>query len=454
MTKKYFDDTIVAIATPIGVGAISVLRISGGDCFRIADKIFQGKQPLSNSKTHTIHYGKIINTGGDVVDDVLAFVFRGKNSYTGEDSIEISCHGNPLIAQKILEALLENGARIAESGEFTKRAFLNGRLDLAQAEAVAEVINARTEVSLRGARNQLDGLLSGRVTSLRDQITNASSLIELELDFAEEEIEFVELDSVRKMIMNIISEIENLLRTYRYGKVIRDGINVAIVGKPNVGKSSLLNLLLKDYRAIVSEIPGTTRDTIREEVAIDGVLFILTDTAGIRSSENVIEKEGIERSKKVISESDIVLFLNDVNKGLDADLLSEISELISKDNILTVYNKVDLANGINEVGDCVYISVKHSHGIETLFAKMKEKVFGAKIYSERGAVVTNIRHFTSLKNAKGYLESAIESIDKRMSGEFISVDLRNCAASLSEIIGEITADDVLNNIFQKFCIGK
>ena len=279
------EDTIVALATPLGTGAISVIRVSGHEAISSVNHIFKGKKELTEAVSHSIHYGDIVNNADKHIDDVLVSVFKKPNSYTGEDAIEISTHGNPLIAQKIIDMLVSENLRIAEPGEFTKRAFLNNRLDLTQAEAVVDVIEARTEASLRGSRNQLDGLLSNKVNELREMLVNASSFVELELDFAEEDLEFIDKNELITRIDNIVSEIDKLLSTYSFGRVIRDGVNVAIVGQPNVGKSSLLNYILKESRAIVSKIPGTTRDVIREEVSLGGILFKLFDTAGIRIPE-------------------------------------------------------------------------------------------------------------------------------------------------------------------------
>ena len=284
------NDTIAALATPVGEGAISVIRVSGSESLNVLDKIFRGRMKLSQVPPHTIHYGKIISENDEVIDDVLVSIFISPNSYTGEDSAEVSTHSSPIIVKKIIELLISYGVRLAEPGEFTKRAFLNGKIDLAQAEAVADVINARTEASLRGARNRLDGVLSQKVDELRSGLLTVSSLLELELDFAEEDLEFMSSHEALERIDRIIQEIDLLLKTYSFGRVIREGVNVAIVGKPNVGKSLLLNYILKESRAIVSEIPGTTRDIIREEVSIDGILFRLFDTAGIRLTKDTIEK--------------------------------------------------------------------------------------------------------------------------------------------------------------------
>ena len=451
--KNFTEDTIVALATPPGIGAISVLRLSGKQSFNSVDSIFQGKVKLSNALSHTIHYGKIFSDDGTLIDDVMVSTFRGPNSYTGEDSVEISTHGNPLISGKIIELLLKKDVRLAEPGEFTKRAFLNNRIDLAQAEAVVDVISSRTEASLKGARNQLDGMLSQKVQELTSSLINASSFVELGLDFAEEDIEFIDNTELLKRIERITIEIENLLSTYSFGRVIRDGVNVALVGQPNVGKSSILNYILKESRSIVSKIPGTTRDIIREEVSIDGILFKLFDTAGIRLSEDEIEKEGIQRSREAIKNADIVLLIQDVEQHPDEHLLSEIFSLVDKDRIIIVLNKIDLL--LNETSsDKVCVSALTGKGMNDLLKKLKSMSVGNSVYSEKSAVVSNLRHYQCLGKAKEYLTHAKESISNRLSGEFISVDLRNAENSLGEIIGVITSDDILNNIFMNFCIGK
>lgn len=448
------EDTIVALATPAGVGAISVIRVSGPQSFLAIDNIFNGKTKIDDAASHTLHYGDIKNQNDEHIDDVLVSVFRAPNSYTGEDSVEISTHGNPLITQKVIELLIANSdVRLAEPGEFTKRAFLNNRLDLAEAEAVADVISSRTEASLRGARNQLDGMLSQKVKELRAQLLNSSSFVELELDFAEEDIEFVNQNELLKRIDSIIIEIDTLLESYDFGRVIRDGVNVAIVGRPNVGKSSLLNYILKESRAIVSEIPGTTRDVIREEVSIEGILFRLFDTAGIRISEDTIEKEGILRSQETVRTADVVIFLEDVEQSESRDLYLDLLNFTSPNKIIKVLNKIDLFEESPKPTD-VKISAKTGEGIENLFIKLKEIAIGSESYTEKTAIVTNLRHHNCLKKSRENLINARESILKKMSGEFISVDLRNAEMNLAEITGEMTSEDILNNIFMKFCIGK
>jgi len=447
------EDTIIALATPNGVGAIAVIRLSGPNAISSVDNVFSGKKKLIDCATHTIHYGKILENGEETIDDVLVSVFSDGHSFTGEDSVEISTHGSPFISQKIISILLRQNVRLAEPGEFTKRAFLNGKIDLAQAEAVADVINSRTEVSLRGARNQLDGMLSKKIDLLRDKLIHTSSLIELELDFAEEDIQFMSLQETISNIDEILDELEKLIQTFSFGKVIRDGVNVALVGPPNSGKSSLLNYFLKEARAIVSELPGTTRDIIREDLYIDGILFRLFDTAGIRDTEDQIEKEGVNRSRNALKEADVVLFLNDSTIGLSENLYAEILKLNLTTRVLKVANKVDICNPNPDEYD-VLISAKTGEGILGLFEKLKTIALGSSTYTEKTAIVTNIRHYQSLKKACDSLQSAKESISQHLTGEFISVDLRNAENSLGEIIGTITSDDILNNIFSKFCIGK
>ena len=449
----HLEDTITAMATPNGVGAISIIRISGNKAIDVADSIFKGKMHITDANTHTVHYGKVVDAQSNFIDDVLLTIFKAPNSYTGEDVIEVSCHGNPLIGQKIIDLLLEKDVRIAEPGEFTMRAFLNNRIDLAQAEAVIDIITSRSDASLRGARNQLDGLLSNSVSILRNSLLDTLSFLELELDFSEEDVEFVAKDELLKKITLIIKKIDELLNSYRFGRVIRDGVNVAIIGKPNVGKSSLLNYLLKESRAIVSSTPGTTRDVIREEISIDGVLFKLFDTAGIRLSEDIIEKEGVRRSNEAIVNSDLVLFVNDVEQGYSEDLYDELRQLTKEDRIITVMNKIDLSSK-SDLGDGIKISAKTGEGIDNLIDQMKQSTLGSANYSEKSAIVSNIRHFQCLCSARNSLSDAIVSVNQKYSGEFIAVDLRNAADFLGEIIGEVTSEDVLNNIFSKFCVGK
>jgi tRNA modification GTPase len=447
------EDTIIALATPSGVGAISVIRLSGPKSFDAIDQVFSGGIKLKNAKSHTIHYGNIIGNN-EILDDVLVSVFREPNSYTGEDSVEISSHGSPIIVEKIISLLIRNSKiRAAEPGEFTKRAFLNNRLDLAQAEAVADLISSRTTTSLRGARNQLNGLLSSKVGELRKKMIDISSFIELELDFAEEDIELIKKKDLICRINDIIDQISNLLSTYSFGKIIRDGMNVVIVGEPNVGKSSILNYLLKESRAIVSSIPGTTRDTIREEISIEGILFKLYDTAGIRTAGEDIEKEGVERSRKAAKNADLILFIGDIDLGFSSVVENELHDLNPSAKVIKVLNKIDLGLENEFLGD-FRVSAKTGDGMMHLIKGLKKRVLGESAYSEKDAIITNVRHYNCLRRAKESLIKAIETAREKLSGEFIVSDLRAAEFAFAEIIGEVTPEDILNNIFSKFCIGK
>ena len=452
-----FEDTIAAIATPAGVGAISIIRISGEASISIADKIFKGRTALNKAEGYTVHYGNIVDKD-NIIDDVLITVFREPHSYTGENSVEISAHGNPFITEQIIKLLFLNSVRQADPGEFTKRAFLNGKLDLSEAEAVIDVINARTEASLRGARNQLDGYLSSRVGGVRDILIKISSMLELELDFVEEGMEFIETGEVRESLNKAVTEITELVDSFSFGRVLRDGVNVALVGKPNVGKSSLMNYLLKESRAIVSHIPGTTRDVIREELNIGGYLFKLFDTAGIRESEDHVEREGVNRSRESVENADVVLFLSEAAMGVDNEMYRMLSGLTEEKKILKVLNKSDLIepDNLNKVKDneVLLISSLTGAGVSDLLEELKKRAIGSKSFSEKTAVVSNVRHNICLKDALNSVNNAHDSLENGLSGEFIAVDMRNAISSLGEIIGLITSDDVLDNIFGNFCIGK
>ena len=453
MIIKFQEETIVALATPPGIGAISIIRISGPKSFQAVDSIFSGKSKIKEAKSHSIHYGKIFESD-EIIDDVLVSVFRSPNSYTGEDSAEISTHGSPIIVQKIISLLIcDSDVRAAEPGEFTKRAFLNNRIDLTQAEAVADLISSRTLTSLRGARNQLNGLLSSKVGELREKLVNISAFIELELDFDEEDIEFVKRKELKDRINDILNEIKNLLGSYSFGKIIRDGLNVAIVGEPNVGKSSILNYLLKESRAIVSSIPGTTRDTIREEISIDGLLFKLHDTAGIRSSSEEIESEGVKRSRIAVENADLILFIGDVELGFSSVVENELNQLNQNAKKIRVLNKIDLKSAKNFSKDFA-VSAKTGEGMLYFIEKLREEAIGENAYSEKDAIVTNLRQYNCLKRTDENLIKAMKAVNENISGEFLASDLRAAESSLAEIIGEIRPEDVLNNIFSKFCIGK
>jgi tRNA modification GTPase len=447
------EDTIVALATPPGVGAISVIRISGRESFKVVSKIFSKKDEILNAKTHTIHYGNIVKNN-EIIDDVIVLLYREPHSYTGEDSIEINTHGSPIIVQKIISLLIDfPDIRLAEPGEFTKRAFLNNRMDLTQAEAVADLINSRTEVSIKGARNQLNGVLSSKINDLRQDLMNILSFIELELDFSEENIEFVKKSDLLLKFEKLINEIQSLLNTYNYGRVVRNGLNVAIVGETNVGKSSIMNYLLKESRSIVSNIPGTTRDIIREEISIEGLLFKLFDTAGIRKSNDEVEVEGVNRSISAIQNADIILFIGDVESGFSEFIEEQIDKLNSTALVRKVLNKVDLNNSIKLFSD-FRKSALTGEGMADFIKEIRNSAQNQNAYTEKDVVVSDIRHFNCLSKACENLKSANLALQNNNSGEYLASDLRAAELYLSEIIGEITPEEVLNNIFSKFCVGK
>lgn len=463
------DDVISAISTPIGVGGIGVVRLSGKDAVQVADKIFRGNVHLSNVPTHTAHFGHIANLEGNVIDEVVALVFKAPHSYTGENVVEISCHGGILVTRKMLQATLDAGARLAEPGEFTKRAFLNGQMDLSQAEAVADLIHSKTDAAHRSSLAQLEGTLSKKINQMRDELVNLCSLIEVELDFSEEDLEFVNrLDFIAKT-EGAIKELRSLIESFEVGKMYREGVKVVIAGKPNAGKSSILNALLQEDRVIVSEIPGTTRDTIEESLAIGGVLFRLVDTAGLRDTVDRIEQEGVRRTEQQLSDADIVLLVVDSSEQVSeaeslliARMLEDIEQIQGKVRCIVAMNKIDLVRNdvaiLHMLAQRGYKSVKVSvitgTGLNNLRNALIETALKGENGSERSVVVTNVRHRNALERAWQSLSFALKSAREQQSGDLIAVDLRAALDALGEIVGVMTTDDILNNIFSKFCIGK
>lgn len=462
--KLILDDTITALATAHGTGAIAVIRMSGKKTFDIIDHVFYTKdlkpKKISGKKGYTVHFG-IIAENGIEIDEVLVTKFNAPHSYTGEDSIEISCHGSVYIQQQVLQLLLKYGARMARPGEFTLRAFMNGKFDLSQAEAVADLIASNSGLSHQVAMQQMRGGFSGKIKVLRDHLINFASLIELELDFSEEDVEFADRSDLKKLVKSIIGIIDKLVTSFDVGNVIKNGIPVAIVGKPNAGKSTLLNVLLEDDRAIVSEIPGTTRDTIEDEITIDGVLFRFIDTAGIRTTTDVIEQIGVNRAFDVIRKSAIVIYLFDVHELSSGDLKLEINlikEHIGTSQLLIVGNKIDVED-LNELKkefsgfDIIYISAKELRNMDELKAKLVS-LFDARTVNTTETIVTNARHVDSLKRSSEALQKVVKGLEENIAGDLLAIEIRYALDELGSITGEVTNEDLLDSIFTRFCIGK
>ena len=451
-----WHDTIAAIATPPGVGAIGVLRLSGDQSFNIIQKLFPSKN-LKEQPANTLHVG-YLKEGENVLDEVVLSLFKTPASYTGEDVIEISCHGSPFVQQQVLDALIRNGARLAKAGEFTQRAFLNKKLDLTQAEAVGDLIASNTSASQNAALNNMRGGFSKLLHELREELIKFSSLIELELDFSEEDVEFADRHQFSLLIKNIDETVNDLLESFKLGNVIKNGVSVAIVGKPNAGKSTLLNTLLNENRAIVSEIAGTTRDTIEEVININGILFRLIDTAGIREhSQDIIENMGVVKSKEKIKQADIVLYLFDVNEISENELSKIIKEIKEENpNVIVVGNKADISGsipGFHSNNYATFISAKENIGIDELKNALFGMAAGSGLNTEN-IVITNARHYAALSEVSKSLQEIKAGIENKISGDLLAPDIRRCLHYLGEITGEITNEDRLNYIFSKFCIGK
>jgi len=454
------DETIIALATPSGMGAISVIRISGSKAISITEKLFKpkGNKILSKQKSHTVHLGNLMKNNF-VLDEVLVTIFNGPNSYTGEDTIEISCHGSTYIQQKIIDLYIENGIRVATPGEFTLRAFLNGKMDLNQAEAVADLIASENEGSHNLAIQQMKSGFSNDLKKLRSELLHFSSMIELELDFSQEDVEFAERNEFKKLINKITKELGDLINSFSSGNVLKNGIAVAIAGKPNAGKSSLLNTLLNEDKAIVSNIPGTTRDSIEDSLIIDGIKFRFTDTAGLRKTDDVIESKGIEKTKEKIRQSKILIYLFDVNDTNLDEINSDIESFKRKDlSVILVRNKVDLEivskDLFKELKNLNFleISANDNNSVNILKNKLLDEVNILNPHTD--TIVSNSRHYQALINAMTAIKDVSNGLESNISGDLLSIDIRKSIEHLAEITGEITNDDVLGNIFSNFCIGK
>ena len=454
-----WEDTIVALATPPGIGAIGVIRLSGGAAIEIINSLFVAKN-LATKPSHTLHVG-LIKEEDKAIDEVVVSLFKSPKSYTGEDVVEISCHGSPYVQQQVLQACIHKGARMAKPGEFTQRAFLNGKLDLTQAEAVADLIASNTAASQKTALYNIRGGFSEILKALRDELISFSALIELELDFSQEDVEFADRKKFNELIQSAQATTTELLQSFQLGNVIKNGISVAIIGKPNAGKSTLLNTLLNEDRAIVSEIAGTTRDTIEEVLNIKGILFRLIDTAGIREhSTDTIELVGIERSLEKMKSADVILYIFDVREITKEELLSISNKLEENNNtLLLIGNKADIISNESAVEkfdgfyNIHFISAKNNTGIDSLKNSLF-KLTVNELPSSENVIVTNARHYEALQQVKVSLNDIELGLSNEVPGDLLALDIRRCLHYISEITGDISNEDVLDFIFSKFCIGK
>lgn len=455
------DDTIAALSTPVGEGGIAIVRVSGSASFSIVSSVLSPKKQFTDFPLRKVIHGRIMD-GSEFIDEVLALFYKGPHSYTGEDVVEISCHGSPYVAERIVDLLIRNGARAASPGEFTFRAFLNGKMDLAQAEAVADMVHSKTEAARKTAVAQLEGGLSAKIRSMADRILHACSLLEIELDFSEEDVEFLPKHEMTRLIESIIREMDALIGTYDRGRISREGIRIVLAGKPNVGKSSLLNALLEKERAIVTEMPGTTRDTVEDILDIQGVMTIITDTAGIRESKDPIEREGIARAEQALEKADLILCVIDRSRKPEEDDFNFLERVRqSGKRVFLLINKSDLADAwtqdqimrAKEFFPAFHVSAVTRDGMPELIASLEETIGNSGVTSDSVAL-THIRHRECLRKAGQALSKALDSGNQNMSQEYIAMDLRGALEHLYMITGQTVGDDILNNIFSKFCIGK
>ncbi len=456
------DDIIAAISTPLGSGGIGIVRMSGTGCIALADTLFQGKKKLTQKATHTLSYGKIIDgKNGEVIDEVLVSVMKAPHTYTKEDIVEINCHGGFLVTQRVLQAVLVAGARLAEPGEFTKRGFLNGRIDLTQAEAIIDLIQSKTELSRQAAVNQLEGRLKIQVREMRNDVIDMIASIEAVIDYPEHDVEEETYDTMEKATKQLLQRMEKLLAGADRGKILREGLQTVIVGKPNVGKSSLLNWFLEEDRAIVTDIPGTTRDTVEEYINIDGIPIKIVDTAGIRETGDVVEKMGVEKSKTYAEQADLILMMLDASRPLEQEDKEILSFIQGKHNIVLL-NKADLEQKLSHAEleqyvskkQILSVSVKHNTGFDALIDAIKTMFFSGQTATADDALLGNTRHKTALFQAKEAMERCLVTIQTRMPEDFISMDLQGASHALGEITGDVTDEEIIDRIFTKFCLGK
>lgn len=461
----YTEDTIAAIATPPGIGGVGIIRVSGTRCFEIVSSLFQAKGtvPLEKRPNRTIQYGHIIDPQKDneVLDEVLLLIMRGPQSFTAEDVIEIQCHGGIVVVREILKVLLRQGARLAEPGEFTKRAFLNGRIDLTQAEAIIDIIEAKSEQSVSVAVKQLDGTLAQLIRTIREDLIALIAHLEVAIDYPEEDIEELTMDETAAKLRPILGQIDNLLATANRGRLLRDGIVTAIVGRPNAGKSSLMNALLRENRAIVTDVPGTTRDSIEEAITIEGIPVRLIDTAGIRETNDIVEKIGVDRAKEYLESAQIVVCVIDASKPLTVEEEVMLQSTSGK-NTIVFLNKADKGAVITESTVSDYgeftviatISAANGEGMDVLVEAVKQLVYGGTVQNESTALLSNVRHITLMEQAKSQLETSLSTIESGLPVDFVVTDMREAWERLGDITGDSLRESMVDELFSRFCLGK
>lgn len=454
-------DTIAAISTPLGEGGISVIRVSGPESIQIVDRIYKGKHPLEGVQTHTVHYGHIVHPQTQKrEEEVLVTIMRAPRTFTKEDVVEVHCHGGIVASRKVLDLLLEYGARIADPGEFTKRAFLNGRIDLSQAEAVIDIIRSKTDRAMNVALRQVEGRLSKRIKELRHFIIGMMAHIEVTIDYPEHDVEEMTYSFLREEALKVKAQIGELLDTAQQGKILREGLSTAIIGRPNVGKSSLLNALSHQNRAIVSDIPGTTRDVIEEYVQVKGIPLRLVDTAGIRETEDVIEKIGVERSRQALSDADLILLVLNYSEPISDDDLA-LMDVVQRMQTIVIVNKTDLPQqlDVREIEErfaqrVVQTSILEDRGLSELEQRIAQLFFEGNLQSDDSAYVSNARHIALLRTASRHMEEVISGIDDGVPVDMLQIDLKSAWEHLGEVIGDAVSEDLIDQIFSQFCLGK
>ena len=463
MRTSYIDDIIAAVSTAVGPGGIGIVRISGEGSVALADKIFKSASgvKLRDKKTHTITYGNVVNNEGSIVDEALVSIMLGPNSYTKEDIVEINCHGGFSAVKKVLETVVNAGARPAEPGEFTKRAFLNGRIDLSQAEAVIDIINSKTELSMKNAVGQLEGVLGNKIKDIRSLLIDAVSTIEAAIDYPEHDIEEETYAVLSQKTRFALREVEKLIKTADTGIMLKDGVNMVILGRPNVGKSSLLNFMLNEERAIVTDIPGTTRDTVEEYFNISGIPVKIADTAGVRQTDDIVEKIGVERSVERAKNADLIILMLDMSRPLSDDDIKLLDFIRNKKYIIALNKcdlskKADISNLYKDIPNenIVEVSVKENTGMDSLMSRINDILTDGSVEAGDGVMVSSARHKNLLLNAAESLKKALNTIESGMPEDFVSMDITDALGYLGEITGENVKEDILNRIFERFCVGK